>query len=135
MKKKIQFFQRFKNFRRFHVFFLSYIQWQIKEWDAVFMRLNWSFRWKISKNFHLGKQLFSRKQWTSLGAIVWKKYVFWGLCGIQILKGNYLSYLGKDFESLTNKIQSFQRFKNFQRFRVFVLSYRANSKRQKRRKT
>ena len=29
-------------------------------------------------------------------------------------------------ESLTDKIQSFQRLRNFRRFRVFVLSYRAN---------
>ena len=35
----------------------------------------------------------------------------------------YLSYLGKDFESLTNKIQIFLRFRNFWRYRVFVLCY------------
>ena len=35
----------------------------------------------------------------------------------------YLSYLGKDFESLTNKIQFFLGFRNFRRFRVFVLCY------------
>ena len=44
------------------------------------------------------------------------------LCGIHILKVTYMSYIGKVFESLTNKIQSFQRFKNFQCFRVFILS-------------
>ena len=60
--------------------------------------------------------------------------VFWGLCGIRILKVTYTSYLGKVFESLTNKIQSFQRFENFWRFQVFILSYRATTKRRKRRK-
>ena len=43
-----------------------------------------------------------------------------------------LSCLDKVLESLTNKIQSFERFKNFRHFWVFVLSYRANSKRRKR---
>ena len=38
-----------------------------------------------------------------------------GLCGIQILEVSDISYLGQVFESLTNKIQSFQRFKNFWR--------------------
>ena len=70
--------------------------------------------------FHLGKEFFSGKQRTSLGATVWEKQVFLRLYGIQILKVTYLSYLGKDFESLTNKIQSFQRFENFRRFRVFI---------------
>ena len=55
-------------------------------------------------------------------------------CGIQILKVTYKSCLGKVFENLTKKIQSFPGFKNFGRFRVFVLSYRANSKTWKRRK-
>ena len=45
------------------------------------------------------------------------------------------SYLGKIFLSLTNKIQSCQRLKKFRRFRVFVLSYRVNSKKLKRRKS
>ena len=54
------------------------------------------------------------------------KVVFLGLSGIQILKVSYMSYRGNVFESLTNKIQSFQRFQNLRRFRVFVLSYRAN---------
>ena len=45
-----------------------------------------------------------------------------------------MSYLGKVFESLTNKIQGFQRFKNFQRFRVFILTCRANLNRLKRQK-
>ena len=43
-------------------------------------------------------------------------------------------YLGKVFDSLTNKFQSFQKIKNIQRFRVFILSYRANSKEWKQRK-
>ena len=60
----------------------------------------------------------------SLGKVVF----FFGLCGIQILKVTYISSLGKVFKSLTKKIHRFQRFKNFQRFRVFVLSYRPNSK-------
>ena len=33
--------------------------------------------------------------------------LFLGLCGIQILKFSYISYLGKVVESLTKKIQSF----------------------------
>ena len=45
-------------------------QWQINEWGVVFMGLNWSFRWTTSKKFHLDKEFFSSKQWTSLGAIV-----------------------------------------------------------------
>ena len=53
------------------------------------------------------------------------KVVFWGLCRIQTLKITYMSYLDKVFESLTEKIQSFQRLKNFRRFRVFVLIYKA----------
>ena len=57
--------------------------------------------------------------------------VFFGLCGTQILKITYMSYLGIVFDSLAKIIQSFQRFKNFRRFRVFVLSYRANLKRRK----
>ena len=56
------------------------------------------------------------------------KVAFFGLCGIQTLKIVYMSYLGKVFEILTNKIQSFKRFKNFRRFQVFILSYGANSK-------
>ena len=48
-----------------------------------------------------------------------------GLRAIQILRITYLSYLGKVFETLTDKIQSFQWFKNSRRFRVF------NSKRWK----
>ena len=43
-------------------------------------------------------------------------------------------YLGKAFDSLTNKFQSFQKIKNIQRFRVFILSYRANAKEWKQRK-
>ena len=45
-----------------------------------------------------------------------------------------MSYFGKVLESLTKKIQNFQRFRIFQRFRVFILSYRPNSERRKRRK-
>ena len=63
------------------------------------------------------------------------KICFLGLCGIKVLKVTYMLCLGKVFESLTNKIQSFQRFKNFRHFRVFVLCYRANSKSRKQRKT
>ena len=45
-----------------------------------------------------------------------EKLVFfsWGdgvLCGIQTLKIIYMSYLGKVLESLTKKIENFQRFK------------------------
>ena len=46
---------------------------------------------------------------------------FGDLRGIQILKVTYMSYLGKVFENLTNKVQFFERLKNFQFFRVFVL--------------
>ena len=56
---------------------------------------------------------------------------FLGLCEIQVSKVPYMSCLGKVFERLTNKIQIFQGFKNF---RVFILNYRANLKRRKRRK-
>ena len=45
------------------------------------------------------------------------KVGFFGLCRIQTLKVSYMSYLDKVFESFTNKIQSFRRFKNFWRFR------------------
>ena len=62
------------------------------------------------------------------------KVYFLSLCEIQLLKVTYMSCLGKAFESLTNKTQSFQRFKNFWRFWVFILSYSANWKRWKQRK-
>ena len=62
------------------------------------------------------------------------KVVFFWISGIQILKIPYMLYLGKVFEKLTDKNQNFQRFKTFRRFRVFVLSYRANSKTHERRK-
>ena len=62
------------------------------------------------------------------------KAVFLGLCGIEILKVSFMSCLGKAFESLTNKIQSFQRLKYSRVFRVFVLSYRAKTKSRKRRR-
>ena len=58
--------------------------------------------------------------------------MFFGFSGIQVLKVTYIPCLGKVFECLTNKVQSFLGFKNFWRFRVLVLSYRANSKREKR---
>ena len=35
------------------------------------------------------------------------KVFFLGLCGIQVLKVTYMSCLGKVFESLANKIESF----------------------------
>ena len=88
LTKKIQTFQRSKNFRRFRVFVLGYranlkrrkwrktykasFQWQINEWGAIFMSLNWSFRLKVSKKLHLGRDLLSGKQWKSRGAIVWE---------------------------------------------------------------
>ena len=59
------------------------------------------------------------------------KVGFFWISGIQILKIPYMLYLGKVFEKLTDKNQ---RFKTFRRFRVFVLSYRANSKTHERRK-
>ena len=70
--------------------------------------------------------------------VIWSnslgKVVSLGLSGIQIPKVSYKSYLGKVFENLRKEIQIFQRLKSFRRFRVFVLSYRAKTKRQKRRK-
>ena len=62
------------------------------------------------------------------------KVYFLGLCWIEISQVTYMSCLGKVFERLTNKIQSFWGFKNLQRFWVFVLNYRANSKSRKQRK-
>ena len=56
----------------------------------------------------------------------------WSEIGVKLLKNIVLVYVGRVSESLTKIIQSFQRFENFRRFRVFVLSYRANSKRRKR---
>ena len=89
LEKKIQFFQRFKNVRRFRVLVLSYranfkrqkrqkiykssFQWQINEWGAIFRGLSWSFRWKIFKKYHLDKEFFSRKKWMIFRAIVWEK--------------------------------------------------------------
>ena len=35
---------------------------------------------------------------------------FLGLCGIQTFKIIYMSYVGKVFESLTDKFQYFQKF-------------------------
>ena len=47
-----------------------------------------------------------------------------GSCGIPTLEIIYMTYLGKDFDSLAKKAQSFQKIKNFRRFWLFVLSYR-----------
>ena len=47
------------------------------------------------------------------------KVYFLSLCEIQLLKVTYMSCLGKAFESLTNKTQSFQRFKIFLAFLGF----------------
>ena len=38
----------------------------------IFVGPNWSFRWKNSKMFHLDRDLFSRKQRKSRGAIFWE---------------------------------------------------------------
>ena len=62
-----------------------------------------------------------------------KSRCFSGLCEIQIFKITYVSYLGKVFKRLTNKIQS-SKFKNLQFLQVFVMSYSANLERWKRRK-
>ena len=59
------------------------------------------------------------------------KVAFYSLRRIQTLKIIYMLYLGNIFENLTKRIQSFPRFKNFWHFLVFILSYRANSKRLK----
>ena len=113
------------------------MKWQINEWGAFSMGLNSSFRWKISKKFHLDRNLFRNKK--IMWHIMWWKLVSLGLIGIQILKIIFMSNLGKVFESLTKKFKdfqrkSFQRFKIFRRFRVFILCNRANSKRRKWRK-
>ena len=59
---------------------------------------------------------------------IFGKVAFQGLSGIQFLKVSDMSYLDTVVESLTNKIQSFQRFKIFQHFPVFVLNYTTNLK-------
>ena len=83
-------------------FRITSFQWQTSEKGAIFMGVNWSFRWKISKKFHLDKEFFSRKHWTSLGAIVLGTSNF--KRGVQIFKVTYMSYLGTVFENLTNKV-------------------------------
>ena len=60
------------------------------------------------------------------------KLVYLGLVEVQTVKIIFLTYVGRVFEHFTKKNQRFERFKNFQRLRVFVLSYRASSKRRKR---
>ena len=45
-----------------------------------------------------------------------------------------MAYLGKVFENLGKKNQSFERFKNFWRFWVLTPSCRANSERRKQQK-
>ena len=45
-----------------------------------------------------------------------------------------MAYLGKVFENLGKKNQSFERFKDFWRFWVLTPSCRANSERRKQRK-
>ena len=57
--------------------------------------------------------------------------VYLGLVEIQTVKINFLTYVHRIFEYLTKKNQRVQRFKFFWLFRVFVLSYKANSKRRK----
>ena len=39
-----------------------------------------------------------------------------GSCGIPTLEIIYMTYLGKAFDSLAKKAQSFQKIKNFRRF-------------------
>ena len=102
LTNKIQSFQRLKNFRRFRVFVLSYrisskkpkqrksskpsFQWQINEWSSIFMGLTWSFRKKTPKKLCLGNEFFSRKQWTSLGAILSKSSFVWVYIEFMFLK-------------------------------------------------
>ena len=57
--------------------------------------------------------------------------VYLGLVEIQTVKINFLTYVHRIFEYLTKKNQRVQRFKFCWLFRVFVLSYKANSKRRK----
>ena len=69
-QNKIQSFQGFKNFQRFQQFEKTETTENLQNFismaniwvDATFMGLNWLFRWKISKKFHLDRDLFSRKQ-------------------------------------------------------------------------
>ena len=53
-----------------------------------------------------------------------EKVGFFGWCVIEIPKIINMLYLCKFFDSLTNKIQSFQKFKHFLHFKVFILGYR-----------
>ena len=87
------------------------MKWQINEWGAFSMGLNSSFRWKISKKFHLDRNLFRNKK--IMWHIMWWKLVSLGLIGIQILKIIFMSNLGKVFESLTKKFQVFKDLKFF----------------------
>ena len=58
------------------------------------------------------------------------KVCFWVYVEFKFLnlKVTYISCLGKVFERLTNKIQSFCGFENFLHFQVSVLSFRAKRK-------
>ena len=47
------------------------------------------------------------------------KLVYLDPVAVQTVKIIFLAYVDKVFDSLTKKIQFFQRFKNFLRFRVF----------------
>ena len=127
LTNKIQGFQRFQNFQRFRVFVLSYrakakrrkrrkiyktwFQWQIKKPDPIFMGLNWWFRWKTSKKFHLKKEFFSRKYNAWLGVRVLGNQVFFCLCGIQILEISCMSYLGKSLRAWQRKLIVFKYLK------------------------
>ena len=78
--------------------------------------LNWSFRWKSTKNFQ--KEFFTKKQWTSLGAIVWEKYIFWPyvkLKSFKVTKGKVfvprgISIFEKAKTTVGNQIVGFKRF-------------------------
>ena len=76
---------------------------------------------KITKKLNLVRGLLSMKQQS-----LCRKFQSLGII--------YLGYQSRIFGSSTKKIRSFRRFKNFRCFQILVPSYRANSKRQKRRK-
>ena len=72
------------------------------------------------KNFQKvssGQKIFRNKNIKIKWYIMWWKLVILGRIGIQPLNIIYVSYLGKTYENLTNKIQYFQRFKNSKRLK------------------
>ena len=134
LTKKIQSFRRFKSFQHFPDFVMCYsanskrlkggktqktsIPWQINKWDFHDSKL--VIQIKNFQQVPFQQRIFQQETMNLTQANSFGKVVFQYWCGILILKVTYMPYLGKAFESLTNKIEYFKKFRNFWHFWVFV---------------